>query len=296
MPRVECAVPRTANRPKSADRRALESPLHPDRHILYEAAVQGVEYDLDFIARAHRSGGGAPLRDLREDFCGTAALASAWALRSRDHRAWAVDHDPAVLAWARRHRLPRLGAVASRVRLRQGDVRSPSRARVDAVVALNFSYWVFRTRQDLGRYFRAARAALRPGGVLVLNAFGGTEAMDTLTERRRIPASRAITGDAVPGFTYVWEQTSFNPVDHELCAAIHFDMGGGRVRLRAFTYHWRMWTLPELRELLTEAGFLAADVYVEDWDEERHRPGDVYRRRTRFENQSGWLAYIVGRR
>lgn len=268
----------------------------PDRHLLYEAAVQGVEYDLDFVTRVHRRSAGRPPRDVREDFCGTAALAGAWVVRRPDHRAWGVDHDRGVLEWARRHRLPRLGDAARRVTLARRDVRRASGPRVDAVVALNFSYWVFRERADLRRYFRAAHRSLRPRGVLVLNAFGGTEAMDTLIERQRVPASRAITGEEVPGFTYVWEHESFNPVDHEIRCAIHFERGGRRFMTRAFTYHWRLWTLPEIREVLTEAGFRRADVYVEDWDERRNRPGDVYRRRVRFSNQTGWLAYVVGSR
>ena len=267
-----------------------------DRHVLYEAAVQGVEYDLDFVERVHRLNSGRPPRDVREDFCGTAALAAAWVVRRPDHRAWGIDHDPRVLKWAREHRLPRLGEAARRLKLARRDVRRCRTPKVDAVVALNFSYWVFRDRATLRRYFRAAHDSLRPGGVLVLNAFGGTEAMDTLVERQRIRPSRSVEGDAVPAFTYVWEHTSFNPVDHELRCAIHFELPGGRVMRRAFTYHWRLWTLPEIREVLAEAGFRGADVYIEDWDEEHDRPGDVYRRRVRFQNQTGWLAYVVGRR
>src|SRR5262245_34724867 len=111
-----------------------------DRHVLYEAAVQGVEYDLDFVERVHRGNSGRWPRLLREDFCGTAALAAAWAVRRPENRAWGVDHDARVLAWARAHRLPRLGEAASRVRLTRGDVRRRRGPLMDAVVALNFSY------------------------------------------------------------------------------------------------------------------------------------------------------------
>ena len=50
----------------------------PDRHALYEAAVQGVEYDLDFFQRVHRALNGRAFTRFREDFCGTAAMACAW--------------------------------------------------------------------------------------------------------------------------------------------------------------------------------------------------------------------------
>jgi len=174
-----------------------------DRHVLYEAAVQGVEYDLDFVERVHRLNTRRPLRDLREDFCGTAALAAAWVVRRPDHHAFGVDHDASVLNWAKTHRVSRLGEAARRLKLARRDVRRCRSPKVDAVVALNFSYWVFRERRDLLRYFRAAHDSLRPGGVLVLNAHGGTEAMDTLDERQRVDASRSDDGEEVPGFTCV---------------------------------------------------------------------------------------------
>ena len=73
----------------------------PDRYMLYEVAVQGVDWDLDFLERAWRgrnsggpTGSGREPRLFREDFCSTAALATAWARRGRDREAWAVDLDP----------------------------------------------------------------------------------------------------------------------------------------------------------------------------------------------------------
>ncbi len=267
-----------------------------DRHVLYEAAVQGVDYDLDLFQRVYRTHRGRDFTRLREDFCGTAALACAWARRGRDHEAWGVDHDAGVLEWARAHRVPRLRMAAPRVTLVRGDVRRPGRARVDFVCAMNFSYWVFKRRADLVRYFRAARASLRTGGVFLCNAFGGTGAMQPLVERTRIPASRSLDGEHVPAFTYVWEHVSFNPIDHHIVCDIHFRLGGGREMRRAFRYDWRLWTLPEIEDALREAGFRDVVFYVEGWDTRRNRPAEHFRRRVRFENQSGWLACAVGLR
>jgi SAM-dependent methyltransferase len=265
-----------------------------DRHVLYEAAVQGAEYDLDMFERIYRRHHGHTFRDLREDFCGTAAIAAAWVIRRLRNRAWGVDIDAATLRWARAHRLPALGAAGRRLTLARRDVRAPGGAQVDLVCAMNFSYWVFKERHDLVEYFGAARRALRPGGLLVVNAFGGSATMEKLSETRRIAASTSAAGRPVPAFTYVWEHLSFNPIDHHLRAAIHFRFRGGRVMRRAFTYDWRMWTLPEVQDVMRGAGFRQAEVYVEGWDERRHRPDDVYRLRRQFENQDSWLALAVG--
>lgn len=266
----------------------------PDRHLLYAPAVQDVAHDLIVIDRIYRGLRGRTPRDLREDFCGTAALACAWAERGPTRRAWGVDLHGATLAWGRRRRLAHLGEAAARVTLVHADVRRVSRPAVDVIAALNFSYWVFHQRATLAGYFRAARRSLAPGGILILDAFGGSETMQTMSESRTIAASRGPGGERVPRFRYVWEQSYFNPVDHRLRCHIHFRLRDGRELRRAFSYDWRFWTPPELRELLAEAGFRDAQVYVQDWDERADEPLATYTRRQRFENQLTWLAFVVG--
>lgn len=276
----------------------MSSPARrPDRHALYEVAVQGPDWDLDFMERAfRRANGGREPRLFREDFCSTAALATAWAQRGPDRRAWAVDLDPEPLAWARRHRLPSVRDVAKRVTLVRADVRTRPRPAVDVTCALNFSYWVFKRRDDLLAYFRAARAGLRPGGVLVLNAFGGTRGERPLIERTRKRASSAPDGTATPPFTYVWQQVRVNAVTRELLACIHFELRDGRRMPRAFVYDWRMWTLPELREALESAGFRHVDVWTEGWDAKRRTHDGRLQRRVKLENDDCWIAYVVATR
>ena len=272
------------------------SPLRDDPFALYEASVLSVDFDLDLIERVYHAARGRNFTKLREDFCGTAALACAWVLRKPTHTAIGVDNDPRVLAWARRHHLARMRGAADRVTLARHDVRRVTQSPVDVIVALNFSYWVFHERDELRRYFASARRSLRKGGMLVVNAFGGTESIDVLEERRRIPASQGPDGLRIPGFTYVWEHEAFNPVDHRIRCAIHFRLASGRWMRRAFRYDWRLWTLPEIREVMREAGFLDAHVYAQGWDEARNAGDGRFRRTQSFENQAGWLAYVVGLR
>jgi len=75
---------------------------------------------------------------------------------------------------------------------------------------------------------------------------------------------------------------------------IHFRLRDGARIERAFTYDWRLWTLPEVRDALEEAGFRDSVAYVEGWDEKRDRPDEVFRPRKRFPNQESWLAVAVG--
>lgn len=274
-----------------SDRR---SPLAADPQALYEAAVQGVDYDLDFLDRLFRHLRGRAPHVLREDFCSTAALACAWVLRDPSHVAYGVDLDPEPLAWARRWRLAQMKHGAERVILRRANVLHARVPPADVTVAYNFSYWVFKTRPELLAYFRAARRGLARDGLLLLAMYGGTGAMQELREPRRIPSKQGPDGRPLPAFRYVWRQEKFNPITHELLCSIDFEVPGRRPTRRAFTYDWRMWTLPEVRELLAEAGFAESRVYVEGWDDDAKKTDGVYHRRVSFENQEGWLALVAG--
>jgi len=242
--------------------------------------VQDAGTELELLERVLRRTGRPALR-LREDFSGTALLASTWVARGPARTAVAVDLDPAVHDWARAHRLPRLGAMGRRLSLVQTDVRKAPRGPFDAILALNFSWQVFQRRDDLKAYLAHALRSLAPGGALVLDLFGGWLAQQGLVERRRIQG----------GHTYVWEHVHYEPITSRLRCAIHFELKDGRTMPRAFTYDWRLWTIRELTELLEEVGFWPVEVL---WDVEPVGADPRYLKRTTAERTAGWLAHVVG--
>ena len=91
---------------------------------------------------------------------------------------------------------------AQRVRLHARDVREAGDRGADVLCAQNFSYQCFHERRELADYFRRTRQHLSDTGVLVLDVFGGSEAVEELREEREIEDGE---------FTYVWEQKSFHP-------------------------------------------------------------------------------------
>lgn len=265
----------------------------PDLHYLYEAAVQGVETDLDFAARIFKNKRGRAPNDLREDFCGTAALACEWVRRSPKHRAWGVDIDRPTLDWGLAHNVSQLGPKAGPIELLCANVMKVNTPPVDLVMALNFSYCIFKTRDLLRTYFETVRTALKNNGLFIMDLYGGTEAVDTKLEPREVEAFIAADGTKVPAFKYIWDQAEYNVIDHHVVNHIHFKIPGiGKIE-KAFTYDWRLWTLPELQELLIEAGFKGAEIYLHDWTK-NGESDDIYRRRTNYENALGWVAYVVG--
>ena len=282
---------------KKKDKKKKRKPVRPvvrDRHLLYSASVQSADADLDFFKRVFKRKRGKRFTTIREDFCGTALLACEFVKRSPKNRAIGIDLDRKTLEWGRERNVHVLGKAAARLTLIEGNVLDPGHPRAEVIAALNFSYNVFKEREALREYFRAVRKATPPGGMFFLDAFGGTEAMEEDEEDRKIPSSTAFDGTKVPKFTYIWEQAAFNPVTHDILCHIHFKLGDGTRLRRAFTYDWRLWTLPELQELLLEAGFAETEVYVEGWDDEEDDTDGIFRRRKSFENQCGWVAYVVG--
>ena len=148
-----------------------------------------------------------------------------------------------------------------------------------ADLGLDGRWW---TRDEMRHYFSCVHKALGKEGLFYLDAYGGWDSQETGEERRKIPE----------GFTYVWDQNKFDPIGHEVLNHIHFEFRDGTKLERAFTYHWRFWTLPELTELLAEAGFSNTHVYWEDEDEEGEGTG-VYRARKKADNAGAWVAYLI---
>lgn len=270
-------------RPKRRRAASAYTAKTADKHVLYQKSVQDADAEIDFIDRVFRQIRKRTPKTLREDFCGTGLLTATWVQRHPERRAIGVDIDPDVLAWGERHNFAPISEPGNRIKIYCQDVRDPVEERVDVVGAFNFSYWVFKTRDELRGYFERVRKGLGRDGLFMLDAYGGWESQEPMLEKRPIRG----------GFTYVWDQHEFDPITHRVVNHIHFHFRDGTKLERAFTYDWRFWTLPELQELLHEAGFGRVHVY---WDTSEDDDGEEYRVRKRAANQPGWLAYLVAAR
>ncbi len=273
-----------------------------DRHVCYEASVQCVEAEIDFVTETFETIRKRPLRLIREDFCGTANTSCEFVSRHAENRAIGIDLDEPTLQWGRDHKLSALSEEAqSRVDLRRDNVLSVETEPVDAILAMNFSYFIFQQRDLLRSYFEKCRAALKDDGVLFLDCFGGHESYAETEDEREIEADHGPTKIGIDayskdGFTYVWDQHKYNPITGEMVCKIHFHFPDKSKIKNAFTYVWRMWTLPELREILTEAGFKQVDVYWEGTDEESGEGNGEYSPTLQGEADPAWVSYIVAQK
>lgn len=253
-----------------------------DRHALYEKSVQNTALEYKFVNKTFRRIRGRKPTSLREDFCGTARMCREWVSRRAVNTAVGVDLDAEVLEWGRMHNIKPLDASQQlRIGLIEDNVLTAETAPVDVIMAMNFSFQLFKERAALDRYFKRVRECLVDDGIFFLDAYGGYESFREQKEK---------TDNGK--FTYVWDQAKYNPISGDMTCHIHFHFPDGSKLKKAFSYDWRLWTLPEIRELLDEAGFSKVTVYWEGTD--KHGEGDgKFKPAAVGEADAAWVCYIT---
>jgi len=254
-----------------------------DKYDVYTEVVQSPEHDAKFLRTLYRKLAGKDPVTLREDFCGTHALAHAWVKLGPHMQAVGIDIDREPLAYGLKRDEAKLTA-AQRTRLiaKQGNVLTTRLPRADVACAFNFSYFCFKTREQLLRYFRQVRTSLNARGIFVLDIFGGPQHGEPSCDTRRFGKVR-----------YQFEQESFDPISNRALFHLNFQRDGERMRKRVFSYDWRMWSIPEVRDILRDAGFSETLVYWEGTGR-NGRGNGKYSRRDKGESCEVWTAYVIG--
>ncbi|KAK6247355.1 hypothetical protein QUC31_018920 [Theobroma cacao] len=163
----------------------------------------------------------------------------------------------------------------------------------DIVCAFNYSCCCLHKRVELVLYFKHVLEALsRKGGIFVMDLYGGTSSEQSLRLQRRFP-----------NFTYTLEQAEFDIIERKTRISLHFHLQKQQKKLRhAFSYSWRLWSLPEIKDCLEEAGFQSVHFWLRkmpDTSEIRCTEGfgigrDVkYEEVKSFQQEDAWNAYIV---
>jgi hypothetical protein len=264
-----------------------------DRYDLYERCVQSPRLLVPLLCAIHK--GVAAKEDeghratvLGEDFCGTALLSRTWVEMVEGGSAVAVEIDPEPLARARR---------SEGVRVVESDVMAIDAARnggMDIVFAGNFSIGEIHDRAGLVAYLRVVRDRLSPCGVFVCDTYGGENAY-ALGH-----VDREHVGPDGTRINYRWEQREADPLTARVVNAMHFRVLRGDDVVQderdAFVYDWRLWSVPELRDAMQEAGFVRTEVYAQEPDAVDNA-GEAYA--MPIEDASSldedFIVYIVGR-
>lgn len=256
-----------------------------DKYDYYLRSVQAPDADVDFFLETYRSLAKRSPETLREDFCGAFAVCCDWVQRSKKLKAFGVDLDLEPISWGQKHLLPKLKPEQqSRIQILNQNVLDKNLPKVDVIAAQNFSYFIFKKREQLRDYFRNCLLTLNPDGLLIADCFGGSACYEPNEEETKFK-----------GFSYFWEQSTFNPITSEAEFHIHYKRDGEKRRERVFSYDWRLWSLAEIREIMEEAGFPKTHVY---WEGTTRKGGGNGRFiATEFGDYAlSWIAYVVGQK
>jgi hypothetical protein len=274
---------KAAEKKKSTRAKAKPSEPEFDKYDFYRRAVQSPDTDVEFLRNTYRE---LKLHDpltLREDFCGTFNICCEWVKLNNKHLAHGIDFDPEPIAYGCDQNLPELTASQrERIEIHQENVLNPGLPHADIIAAMNFSHYIFKDRAVMKSYFHNCYATLNVGGIFVADCFGGSRCFE---ENEDSTDHRA--------FTYYWHQKSYDPVTGHAQFAIHFKPKGRRKRKDVFTYDWRIWSIPELREMMMETGFRKTHVYWEGTTKSGEGDG-VFRATDIGEECQAWIAYVIG--
>lgn len=254
-----------------------------DKYQLYSEAVQSPEEDVKFYRKAYKKiNRGREPRILREDFCGAGAISCEWVKLNPENKSCGLDLDMEPMNYGRENYISQLSpAQQQRIVLIHKDVLSPNLPNADIAVAVNFSYYFFKSRDVLKEYFSNVHRSLNEGGVFIVDSFGGTQCTDAIEDSTRHK-----------NFTYYWDQKSFDPVTNEAYFEIHFRYKSKKYE-GVFSYDWRMWSLAEVREIMLEVGFKSTQIYWEGTDR-NGRGNGVFTVVKKGEACLSWIAYVVG--
>ena len=260
-----------------------------DKYFLYTHSVQGAEHDAELLWKIMRSCAVGPLPKsptLQEDFCATAMLCYEWAKLGPKHQATGIDLDSAALQWGAKHHTQDLSkAQLANVGMVHGDVLQDHKIRANVICALNFSYFFIKDRQRLKEYFVASKKSLAKNGLLILDAFGGPDYLVPHVNRRRNKEEK---------FSYWWEIETFDSISNHIKCHLHFQRDGEARRNRVFSYDWRLWSIPEITDILHEAGFKDVHYWAEGLT--KNGDGDGKFKPIRSEmNCRTWITYLIAK-
>lgn len=218
-----------------------------DKHDLYELCVQNPNALVPLLRAIH----GDDPKTLCEDFSGTSILSHTWADLSESHQAIAIDLDEEALQKHPAH--PRVQKLHANV--------NDATAQGDVLFVGNFSIGYHHTRAELIAYLKQARSRLlESSGVFLCDTYGGEGSFTLGGVHRPTPM-----GDGRL-CRYTWEQREADPLTGMVTDVIHFRIEhAGNITDEfddAFVYRWRLWSVPELRDAMLEAGFADVQVYA----------------------------------
>lgn len=281
------------------------SAKHPKRlsvkkkYLLYESSVQDPEQQTGLFKKVYKEATGKFPTSLCEDFCGTFWISSTWVKKSDKHTATGVDLSLEPLKYGRQvHLKPLTPAEKKRIHIQRGNVLHPLSKKFDVIAACNFSFYVLKERKLLMEYCKRSLKALKQDGVFILEMVGGAGFIHApFNEKRVVRYNENALDESLPKkmakMRYHWNHESYEPINRRGVYTMSFEFSPRRIHHDVFRYDWRIWTIPEVKECMLDAGFKDVRIY---WEVLRKGQKDTtYQRRKKSATDAHtWICYVAG--
>ncbi len=259
-----------------------------DRYRYYENSVQTPEEHVKIYDQMFQDIRRRKAMSLREDFCGTFLISCEWAKSDPKRFSLGLDLDPEPIAYGKKNGLLQMTASdRKRVEVKLQDVCLETKRKFDIIGAANFSFNVFKTREMLKQYFTAAKNSLKPDGIFNLELAGGPGFIIRAREQKTYQVK------GLGKYTYYWDQKHYDPINCHGIYSIHFKTPDGVMHRDCFVYDWRIWSIPEIKDMMLECGFKDVVVYWEPCDENGDGT-DEFVLMEKGDNAYSWIAFVVG--
>ena len=253
-----------------------------DKYFYYKKSVQSPPEDIQFFQKTYKHFFKKPAYIFREDFCGTFYLAYHWIQKHSKNKAIAIDADKEPLEYGNVHHLSKLKeSQKKRLTVLNKNVLDKKLPKAEIITVSNFSYYALRERNLMLKYFKNIHKALLTKGLFIIDVLGGPDCEELSEEEVQHK-----------NFSYYWDQDYFDPIKRTGRFYIHFKRKGEKKREKVFSYHWRLWSLPELKDILLEAGFSKVYIYWEGTNSKGEGNG-IFKAENKADICDTWIAYLV---
>lgn len=253
-----------------------------DKYHYYKESVQDPESDIKTFTKIYKSIFKKTPRIFREDFCGTFYFGSEWVKSHSKNQAIVVDLDKEPINYGKTHHLFKMTeSQKKRLRICVNNVLDTKLPKAQIINVNNFSYCIFKQRDLLLKYFINVKKTLLKQGIFILDVFGGSDCFSENEDQ--------VKHDK---FNYYWEQKNFDPINNFAKFEIHFKRPREKKRQAVFSYDWRLWSVPELKDILLDAGFSKIHSYWEQCDKQGEGTG-VLKKTFKEESCETWVTYLV---
>ena len=253
-----------------------------DKYFYYKSSVQSPTDDIKFFQKTFKHFFKKSAYIFREDFCGTFYLAYHWIKKHSKNKAIAIDADKDPIEYGNKHHLSKLKTEEKkRLTVLNKNVLDKNLPKAEIITVSNFSYYALKERNLMLKYFKNVHSSLFKNGLFIIDVLGGPDCEELSEEEVEHE-----------NFSYYWDQDHFNPISRTGQFYIHFKRKEEKKREKVFQYDWRLWSLPELKDILIDAGFSKVHVYWEGTNKQGEGNG-LFKAETEGELCDTWIAYLV---